>query len=108
MNTLKTFIFAVVIIIFSSCNNSKKQDAIPIKEPQDTVLDMHNTENSLDWSGVYKGILPCASCQEIRTTIILKDNNTFERTNIYITDKEETFVEQGTFSWDKTNFKCKR
>lgn len=103
MNTFKTIIFVLVLISLTSCNNFKKQDTNSIEQQQDTVADMHNAKNSLDWTGVYKGVLPCASCQEIKTTIILNDNNTFERTDIYVKDKEEVFVENGDFSWDNTN-----
>ena len=55
-----------------SCNQ-KKENPVE-REVGGEEMDMHNAENSLDIAGVYKGVLPCADCEGIETTIVLKDD----------------------------------
>lgn len=38
----------------------------------------HNTQNSLDWQGEYKGLLPCADCEGIETKLELNTDHTYE------------------------------
>lgn len=100
MNTKKiTLILLVATFITYSCkNDSKKEDAKNNNQPE--VVDMHNAENSLDWAGYYFGVLPCASCPGIKTSITLNEDSTFERTTEYMGEKDaETEIEKGTFQW---------
>ena len=46
----------------------------------------------------YTGTLPCADCVGIKTTLILKGNDTYELHSLYI-DKGDPFTEKGT--WKK-------
>jgi len=57
------------------------------------------TENSLDWSGRYKGVLPCADCQGIETTLILKDDYTFHLIRTYLGKPGKTFSKNGKFGF---------
>lgn len=97
MRTIKffTFLAASLIVVFGCKNRA----AAPASE-----VDMHNAQNSIEWTGVYKGMLPCASCQGIKVTLILKDDGTFEKTDVYLNDNIETFTETGRIVWndDKT------
>ncbi|WP_066570370.1 copper resistance protein NlpE [Snodgrassella sp. CFCC 13594] len=63
------------------------------------VADDHNSANSLDWSGIYQGVLPCADCAGIRTTLTLNDNLTYTLVQQYLGSKVEDKA-QGTFVWD--------
>lgn len=83
-----------------SCNQ-KKENPVE-REVGVEEMDMHNAENSLDIAGVYKGVLPCADCEGIETTIVLKDDKTYEITSLYLGTKgnAEEFVEQG--QWEIT------
>jgi len=38
----------------------------------------HTSANSLDWAGVYRGVLPCADCPGIETTLRLATDSTYE------------------------------
>lgn len=95
---LVAFSFLVV-----SCNSTKK-DAENLETTTTTVEapinDGHNAENSLDIVGVYKGVLPCADCEGIQTTIALNEDNTYKLTTLYQTNKEgkNEFVETGKWS----------
>lgn len=65
---------------------------------QDTIIDSHNSKNSLDWNGVYQGIIPCADCPGIKTTITLHRDSSFLYTAEYLESK--TILEDhGKFTW---------
>jgi uncharacterized lipoprotein NlpE involved in copper resistance len=78
-----------------------KTDSISV-EP--ITNDGHNSQNSLDWAGTYEGTLPCADCSGIKTTITLKDDNTYTMTEEYV-DKKTKAEDKGKFEWDKSGGK---
>lgn len=94
---LVAFSFLVV-----SCNSTKKdsENLETNTTAEMPISDGHNAENSLDIAGVYKGVLPCADCEGIQTTIVLNDDNTYKLTTLYQTDKkgDNEFVENGKWS----------
>jgi heat shock protein HslJ len=66
----------------------------------------HNSRLSLDWQGSYFGILPCANCEGIATTIHINEDETYEIQMIYLgKDDSSTFWHNGQFSWDETGNK---
>lgn len=60
------------------------------------------SQNALDWNGVYQGVLPCADCEGIKTTIILNQDLTFVKQVQYLGKDEQVFEEKGTFKWNET------
>jgi len=94
-------------LLFLSCkkevkNNEVKTDSIT-GEVDSTVVDMHNSQNALDWPGTYKGILPCADCKGIETALILNNDNTYSYKTKYLGKGEgKVFVQKGSFTWDET------
>lgn len=68
-----------------------------IKEEQ-FYGDIHTSMNSVDWSGTYYGILPCASCQGIETELYLGDDRSYKLTSRYLGEQEEPFTKSGTFT----------
>ncbi|MDY7395927.1 copper resistance protein NlpE N-terminal domain-containing protein [Aureibaculum sp. 2210JD6-5] len=91
----------LIVIIFSSCKSKQKfnEDDEKAKE---TVVDMHNSMNALDWNGTYQTVLPCADCEGINTVLILNDDLTYTKQAKYLGKKDTIFKDKGTFSWDKT------
>lgn len=83
--------------LLASCNQSKKTEETDVNANTE-VIDMHNAENSLDIEGVYSGVLPCADCEGIETTLELKPDNSYELTSIYITPEKEEFKQVGVWS----------
>lgn len=63
--------------------------------------DGHNSAQSLDWPGTYRGITPCADCEGIETTVSLEKNRTFQIQRKYLGKKNTPFKSKGTFSWRK-------
>ncbi len=96
---IKSILTVVVILAgmlsFHSCN-----------QPQQTTQNpdpAHNSKLSLDWAGTYTGVLPCADCEGIATTIHLNDDETYEITMTYLGKEENnTFAGNGSFSWDES------
>lgn len=99
MKKLKKISLAVILLAtLAACNNktNKKQDS-----EQTTVAETPKENTTTDWLGVYKGTLPCASCEEIQTTLILESDSSYELRSTYVTGELETFVEQGSYTWDE-------
>ncbi len=107
---MKKIIFIVFVSFFSlvSCQKRTKEQET---EANDTVTkkdipqsDNHTSQNSLDYIGVYKGILPCADCRGIITSIELKENGTYSLKTSYQGKSLKVFEENGRFTWnDKGN-----
>lgn len=84
----------IIILSVSACTAPKSSvNAIP---------DSHNSQNSLDWEGVYIGTIPCADCEGIRTMINLSKDLTYVMETKYQGKSEEVYKSKGTFSWDKS------
>jgi uncharacterized lipoprotein NlpE involved in copper resistance len=81
-------------LLFAACNEKNADTAsvdssVPSKDsPATAAPDMHNAANSLDIEGTYSGLLPCASCEGIETTLVLNADKTFSLTEHYKGEKE--------------------
>ena len=82
----------VVILFALGCQ--KNMTTSPALPTGDT------SEVSLDWAGSYSGVVPCADCAGIATTISLNSNRTYRMSAIYQGKSEESFVQEGSFSWN--------
>ncbi len=94
-------IVGILAISFTSCKNDteKKSDK---KEIDSTTVqvDAHNSKNSLNYEGTYKGNLPCADCEAIETTIYLSKNS-YSKETIYRGKSNDTNKEIGKFTWNE-------
>lgn len=101
---LKTLVLALGVLM--ACQQketktpNKNQDSIV-----STTTDAHQAKNSLDYVGTYKGVLPCADCGGIETTVVLNENNTYNIKTKYIDKGDKVFEEKGTFTWDQSGNK---
>jgi copper homeostasis protein (lipoprotein) len=96
----------LVIMIFSVLFSCQQKEVAQNNSQNDTlnsqVIDEHNAKNSLDYIGTYKGILPCADCEGLETTIILNENDTYCVKSKYLGKGDKVFEKKGTFSWNKS------
>ena len=104
MNKFGVLVALLAFALMSCTNQSKKEtgeniDAAPIDQ---SVVDSHTSEMSLDWAGVYTGVMPCADCEGIETVIELKDDHTYVAHYTYLgtSEDENTFTNEGTFTFD--------
>ena len=88
-------IILITMLLLSACKNNAKKN--PLEENLPTA---DNSKTSLDWNGVYKGILPCADCEGIETIIKLNKDFSYTKKLKYL-GKEETFsISKGKFAWE--------
>jgi len=86
---MKKFIFimipALLILNLFSCGKT---------------IETHNSRNSLDWAGVYSGIIPCADCEGINVLITLNSDETYKMSYHYIDKGGDVFTDAGIFRWN--------
>jgi len=59
----------------------------------------HNSQNSLDWDGIYRGVLPCADCEGIQKTIYLNKDGTYKVKVKYLGKQDTPTEYSGKFGW---------
>ena len=61
----------------------------------------HTSQNSLDWSGMYKGVVPCADCEGIETILILNSDKTYLLRTKYLGKGDGQPIEKtGSLTWN--------
>lgn len=100
LKSLKTVGFASAIMLsLASCNTTKtNNDSV-----KNEAAASHNAKNSLDYDGIYLGILPCADCEGIKTTVYINRDNTYVLKQEYLGKKGNKFEEKGNYIWDKND-----
>ena len=103
---MKKYLLIFGILLIVSCQKQTKEtETIVEVSKNDTVkVDNHTSKSALDYIGVYKGVLPCADCKGITTTLELKENETYSMKTSYQGKSVKVFEEKGRFEWnDKEN-----
>lgn len=61
----------------------------------------HDSRNSLDWAGTYRGVLPCADCAGIETVITLTEDGRFREHTRYLGERagQTEASREGSFNW---------
>ncbi|MEK8180809.1 copper resistance protein NlpE [Flavobacterium buctense] len=112
---MKTIVSFLALLTLIGCKkeveptidvDKAKVDTLTTPEPsivkQDTIVaTVDNSNTSLDWNGVYKGVTPCADCEGIETEITLNKNLTYKKTTKYL-GKKDTQINtvEGKFVWN--------
>ena len=104
-------VFTIAATVFLGCKNGEdkktySEETTEISEDT-VVVDSHNSENSLDWAGIYEGTTPCADCEGIKTVLELRDDKTYALSQTYLgkPEAENEFTKTGDFVWDETGSK---
>lgn len=100
MKKITVTLLLCIVVLFTSCqkqtnSNANVNDSIAVAK----VIDAKNT---LDYEGTYKGVLPCADCEGIETTLCLNENSTYTIRTTYLGKGTKIFEQKGTFSWNKS------
>lgn len=88
-------LIAICLFILSGCKEPSATSTIGQAD------DQHNSRNSLDWDGIYYGVLPCADCPGIQTTIHLNRNQTYTFQRKYLAKTDSTYAHTGSFTWNE-------
>jgi copper homeostasis protein (lipoprotein) len=94
---------SLTIMMSQGCKNGSgaEKGKAATEQVSTEMADEHTAQNSLDWSGTYSGVLPCADCEGIATELSLKDDGSFELSEKYLGKEEETERKmKGKFTWD--------
>jgi heat shock protein HslJ len=59
-----------------------------------------NSKTSLDWQGVYRGVLPCEDCSGLQTEIRLLPGDTYEMSYQYLGKNEDVVRSKGSLMWN--------
>lgn len=102
-----------IATILFSCSNDTKNTESNLSQPaadsafkKDSTIQTpdiaHNSANSLDWQGTYKGTVPCADCEGIETTISIDADSNYVISTQYLGKKKGKGMDKkGRFSWNK-------
>lgn len=92
----KTLFGLLCMALFSlgACKQKSAENTQPI------VPDMHTAETSLDYPGVYAGVIPAASGPGIKITLTLNKDKTYEMVSDYIGEKNSIFTDKGNYEID--------
>jgi len=60
-----------------------------------------NSANSLDWEGNYAGVIPCADCEGIESSVTLNKDLSYLLKMKYLGKNNIIFERQGTFTWNE-------
>lgn len=100
---MKHIIFPGIILyaFLAGCAAKKDTAGIDKAEERTAPAGEHNSRNSLDWEGTYRGILPCADCPGVRTELVLKMDGSYKLSRQYQGKSPEIFISEGDFEWDR-------
>ena len=66
-----------------------------------TTSDMHNSRNSLDWAGDYRGTVLAGNGKEAVTVLSLRDDFTYNMQVAEAGNFDKSVVSDGVFQWNK-------
>lgn len=91
MQRLLPILISLILLVVYACKTPASGNS---------TITGDNSMNSLDWDGIYSGILLCADCEGIATTIRLMKDKTYTITRSYLGRSNESTTNAGTFEWD--------
>lgn len=94
-------VFVLILATASGCvYNFKSGETVGSGSSQDVSNTSHNSRNSLDWNGVYKGVVPCEICSGTNLLIELKTGGQYSLSRSYIDQMSATVMEEGEINWN--------
>lgn len=106
-------LIALSATVLFGCKNGEKKEVSSeemvetIETEGSAVIDDHNSQNSLDWAGIYEGTVPCADCKGIKTVLELNEDKTYVLSQTYLGNPEKDNENKriGNFTWDDSGSK---
>ena len=96
---MKAVLILFVLTSVLSAYGQQKGSEVPSEPMTTKTADSHTSQNSLDWAGVYEGVLPCADCPGIKTRLTLNRDGTYERVMQYLERQGAAETVRGLFTW---------
>jgi copper homeostasis protein (lipoprotein) len=94
---ISTYLYQLLLpaVLLVSCAPSAEPT-----DPDSSTPDMHTSSVALDWHGTYQGVLPCASCEGIQTSLTLGHDMQYVLERVYVGESDSLFTSVGSFEWD--------
>jgi len=105
----KSLLLIALFSMFLSCQ--KQAESQPSAQDSIAKIDSlvkeaaQHARKSLDYIGIYKGVLPCADCEGLETVLYINENNTYKLQTRYLGKGDKVFEQKGTFTWDNKGVK---
>src|SRR5690554_3977162 len=90
-STVKLMSALFLMVLLSACQQTTGNET--------PAIDDHTSRHALDWSGVYAGTLPCASCPGIKTRIVIHSDGHYSKDSYYL-ENPGIITETGQIKWD--------
>lgn len=100
MRNIRYLIMFVVIGNIVS-NHLAMAETTGIVHEQQAII--HQSQEAIDWPGIYLGFTPCSDCMGIKTTLALNKNNSYVLITQYVNKSDREFVEKGKYTWEKNS-----
>ena len=93
---MKPLAYLPALLLLAAC--APQDNAAPASTPAAAST---AAQPDAQWVGRYYGVLPCASCEGIETTLILQEDGSYQLTETY--KQRQPFTEEtaGRFTWRK-------
>ena len=91
----------MLFVIVCVCSLPNCKSSSQGNTPATTTDTTHTSKTSVDWDGIYRGVLPCADCDGIETTISLNRNKSYTLSTKYLGKSDSVYETSGQFSWSK-------
>ena len=100
-----TIIYFALLVITVGCAKKLKNDTVDkpmVEKNSNEFKNEHTASNSLDYFGTYFGVLPCADCEGIETSLELTADKKYTLTTKYLgKENAQANESKGTYSWNK-------
>ncbi len=107
---MRTALIIIVSMFFYACHyqssDTQQEKKVPEHESETEqeayyreLGKMHNARNSIDYGGRYYGVLPCADCAGIETSLTINYDGTFILQSAYMGKDEAVFEDKGNYHW---------
>lgn len=84
---------AISAVSYPSCNEREEQDGMVVNPSSDEHTGP--VRPAFEVVGTYKGLLPCASCPGIESTVIFSSDGKVQKTDLYTDKDENSFSSSG-------------
>jgi len=90
------------ILLLAACGQQDEPEHTEPHTYMEQEADMaHNARNSLDYDGVYEGVVPCADCAGIDTRIEIDQEGNYSLEVQYLGKDDDTVHRfEGTYVWN--------
>jgi len=93
--------FAVIASCNPSSNRNNTNSTEMVSNGADSGLSVQRELRTHDFSGTYGGILPCKDCDSVKVELVLKDDGTYQLTELHFGEEKDTVKNEGDWTFDE-------